>query len=314
MSKSMRKVHVIDSHTGGEPTRVVLSGGPDLGDGSVEERRERLRDQHDEFRRSIILEPRGTDYLVGALLMEPSDPTCDFGVIFFDNVTYIGMCGHGTIGFVNTLAYLDRIQPGIYRIETPVGVVVAKLNEDFSVSVTNVPSYRQAKQHELLLEDGIRIRVDIAWAGNWFAIASDHGQKLEVANLDQLTQFAWQIRLASNRQGYDRVDHIVLWEGLDTGDANAKNFVLCPGKAYDRSPCGTGTSAILAGLAADDRLKPGEAWIQESIVGSRFRAEFTWSDKSKGIILPTITGRAYMNAEATLLIEADDPFANGIAG
>lgn len=309
----MQKIQVIDSHTAGEPTRVVISGSPDLGKGPVSERRQILEAKHDHLRRSIILEPRGTDYLVGALLLEPSDPSCDFGVIFFDNVMYIGMCGHGTIGLVNTLAHLGRITPGTYRIETPVGVVSAKLNQDLSVSVTNVPSYRKAKSAELVLDDGVTIAVDIVWAGNWFAITSNHGKRLELSNLDELTRFTWQIRLAANQQGYAAVDHIVLWQALQGSQANAKNFVLCPGKAYDRSPCGTGTSGILACLASDKTLKASDKWIQQSIVGSQFQAEYEWVDESNGIILPTITGRAFMTSESTLLIDSDDPFALGIS-
>src|SRR5947209_18442215 len=124
-----RRIKVIDSHTGGEPTRLVISGGPDLGDGPLAARLERFRQHHDEFRSAVVNEPRGSDVMVGALLCTPVDPRCAAGVIFFNNVGYLGMCGHGTIGLIATLAYMKRMVPGAHRIETPVGVVTATLHE-----------------------------------------------------------------------------------------------------------------------------------------------------------------------------------------
>ncbi len=300
----MKRVQVIDSHTGGEPTRVVIAGGPELGGGSVAEKREVFRQQHDHFRRAVITEPRGSDVLVGALLVEPADRSCAAGVIFFDNACCIGMCGHGTIGLVTTLAHLGRIDAGEHRLETAVGVVTATLHADGSVSVANVPSFR--KTTVVIEVPGIGpITGDVAYGGNWFFLIDEHGQELELAKVDALTDFAWRLRHAVNAQGFPEVDHIILYDG-------PRNFVLCPGKAYDRSPCGTGTSARLACLAADGRLAEGESFVQESIVGSTFCGRFRWLDRAEGIIEPTITGMAFVTGEGTLLFDERDPFRDGI--
>jgi 4-hydroxyproline epimerase len=318
----MHRIQVIDSHTGGEPTRVVVSGGPDLGVGSVAERLKRFESGHDRFRSAIVNEPRGSDVLVGALVCEPTDKSCIAGVIFFNNVGPLQMCGHGTIGLMVTLAHLGRIQPGEHRIETCVGVVTATLHKDGSVSVANVPSYRKAKAVgiEVSNDDGamrtshppIAVTGDVAWGGNWFFLVEEHRQSIEVANVERLTDFTWRIRQAVNAQGFPEVDHVELFGPPRVTGAQGRNFVLCPGKAYDRSPCGTGTSAKLACLAADGKLAEGDTWIQESILGSTFLGKFRWLDRSKGEILPTITGRAFVNAEATLLLDEHDPFCWGI--
>jgi 4-hydroxyproline epimerase len=300
----VKRVQVIDSHTGGEPTRVIVAGGPDLGGGSACEKLAVFRERHDDFRRAVITEPRGSDVLVGALLVEPADPSCAAGVIFFDNACCIGMCGHGTIGLIVTLAHLGRILPGEHRLETAVGVVTATLHADGSVAVANVLSYRQAKV-EIDAPGVGRICGDIAYGGNWFLLVDDHGQRLDLANVRALTDFAWRVRLAVNGQGFPEVDHIILYEG-------DRNFVLCPGKAYDRSPCGTGTSARLACLAADGRLAEGDELVQESIVGSRFRGRFRWIDRARGVVAPTIIGSAFVTGEGTLLFDERDPFRDGI--
>src|SRR5688572_2378377 len=130
----MKRVGVIDSHTAGEPTRVVISGGPDLGGGPVEQQLKVCRDQHDRYSSAVVNEPRGSDVMVGAMLVPPADASCITGVIFFNNVGYLGMCGHGTIGLMATLAYMGRVTPGEHRVETSVGVVTAKLHEDGSVA------------------------------------------------------------------------------------------------------------------------------------------------------------------------------------
>jgi 4-hydroxyproline epimerase len=300
----MQRLRVVDSHTGGEPTRVVVSGFPDLGAGPLAERRKRFEREFDRYRSAIINEPRGSDVIVGALLVEPVDRNCAAGVIFFNNVGTIGMCGHGSIGLAATLAYLGRMKPGEHRIETPVGVVALSLREDGEVAVTNVPSWRRDK--------GVRVEVpglggvsgDIAWGGNWFYLV-DWGQTpIALPNVEMLTDQAWRIRRALNKEHPD-VDHVELMSGN-------RNFVLCPGKAYDRSPCGTGTSAKLACLAADGELGEGERWVQESVIGSTFTASYRWLDRASGKVAPTIAGRAYVNAEGTLLIDERDPFAWGI--
>jgi proline racemase len=305
------RVTVIDSHTGGEPTRVVLAGGPQLGGRSVAEKLAVFRARHDAFRRAIVTEPRGSDVLVGALLTAPGDSSCAAGVIFFNNVGCLGMCGHGIIGVVATLAHLGRIAPGVHRLETPVGIVTATLHAGGSVSVENVPSYRQAKAVAVEVPGGGNVTGDVAWGGNWFFLSEDHGQVLELTNVEPLTDFAWRVRQAVNAQGFPEVDHVELFGPPASPGAHSRNFVLCPGKAYDRSPCGTGTSAKLACLAADGKLREGEPWVQESVLGSTFTGTFRWADRAAGTILPTITGTAFVTGEAGLLFDAHDPFRFG---
>jgi len=308
----MHRIKVVDSHTGGEPTRVVVEGMPDLGGGPLAGRRERFKREFDRYRAAIVNEPRGSDVIVGALLVEPADRSCAAGVIYFNNVGTIGMCGHGTIGLMITLAHLGRIQPGAHRIDTPVGVVSATLDAKGEVSVTNVPSWRERKGVTVEVPGLGRVTGDIAWGGNWFYLVEQHGQELAFANVEKLTDVAWRIRQALNAQGFPDIDHVELFGAAAAAGANARNFVLCPGKAYDRSPCGTGTSAKLACLAADGKLGEGAQWVQESIVGSRFGASYRWLDRDNGRISPTISGTAYITAEATLLIDERDPFRWGI--
>jgi 4-hydroxyproline epimerase len=304
----MRSIQVIDSHTGGEPTRLVVSGGPDLGSGSVLDQLAILK-QEDWLRRCTVNEPRGNDVLVGAILTPTLRPECHAGLIFFNNVGYLGMCGHGTIGVVATLAHQGVLSPGVVSFDTVVGVVSATLHPDGSVSVANVPSYRAQKRLAVQVDGVGQIHGDLAWAGNWFFLVKDHGLDLVLANVDALTDLAWKIRQAVNSQGYPEVDHIELF-GPPASGGDARNFVLCPGKAYDRSPCGTGTCAKLACLAADGELAPGEIWRQESIVGSVFHGSYVWGQENQ--ILPTVTGRAFVMAEASLLLHEEDPFKLGL--
>jgi 4-hydroxyproline epimerase len=308
----MKRIQIIDSHTGGEPTRLVIDGFPDLGSGSMAERRAVLAQQHDAWRAATVLEPRGSDVIVGALLCTPVAADASAGVIFFNNTGYLGMCGHGTIGLVATLAHMGRIQAGVHRIETPVGTVEATLHADRSVSVRNVPSWRHLHQVTVTVPGHGTVRGDVAWGGNWFFLVSEHGQRVASDNLDALTAYSWALREALVAQGITgaegaEIDHIELFS--DDEIADSRNFVLCPGKAYDRSPCGTGTSAKIACLAADGKLAPGEIWRQASVIGSQFEASF---ERDGDHIIPTLRGRAHMSAEATLLIEADDPFGWGI--
>jgi 4-hydroxyproline epimerase len=307
----VQTVRVVDSHTGGEPTRLVLEGGPDLGDGPLDVRLARFRAEHDRFRSAVVNEPRGSDALVGALLCPPHRPGCDLGVLFFNNVGFLGMCGHGAIGVVASLAALGRLAPGRLRIDTPVGAVDAALRADGSVSLRNVPSRRVAKEVPLVLASGERATGDIAWGGNWFLLTKRPDLPLELAHVEALTRVAWELRAAANAQGFPEVDHVELF-GTPTLGADSRSFVLCPGKAYDRSPCGTGTSAKLACLAADGELPEGEPWVQESVIGSRFRARYRWLDRARGEISPWITGEAYVVAEATLRLDPRDPFCWGI--
>src|ERR1700754_4436967 len=314
MYSSSRRIKIIDSHTGGEPTRVIISAGPELGHDSLAQRLVRFRDEHDDFRSAVVNEPRGSDAVVGALLCEPVDDSCVTGVIFFNNVAYLGMCGHGTIGVVATLAYLKLIGPGTHRIETPVGVVEARLDEEGQVEVANVPSYRLAKAVTLDVPGIGPVTGDVAWGGNWFFLVNDHGQELTLDNLEGLTDFTTRIRDALASAGITgadghEIDHVELFGPSQFEGVDSRNFVLCPGLAYDRSPCGTGTSAKLACLFADGKLREGQVWRQESIVGSIFEGTVSVVD---GKILPHIRGTAFITAESELLLDPRDPFCAGI--
>ncbi len=314
-SQALQPVEIIDSHTGGEPTRVVIRGGPDLGSDSMAERLVRFRENHDAFRAAVINEPRGNDVLVGALLCEPVNPRAAAGVIFFNNVGYLGMCGHGAIGLVVTLAFEGRIAPGEHILETPAGDVRAVLHDSGEVTIENVPSFRAARQIEVAVEGHGPIRGDVAWGGNWFFLAGEHGQQIHARNVEALTDFAWRVRQALERAGVHgsdghEVDHVELFGPPQRPGADVKNFVLCPGKAYDRSPCGTGTSAKLACLAADGVLAEGGVWRQESIIGSLFEGRVL--KVMDGKIIPSITGSAFVYSRATLLFDPRDPFRGGI--
>lgn len=311
----MQTIDFIDSHTGGEPTRVVTRGFPDLGHGRMDERLARLRTQHDGWRRGTILEPRGSDALVGALLLEPHDPTAAAGVIFFNNVGYLGMCGHGTIGLVRTLQHMGRITPGRLRIETPVGDVSAQLRADGRVTVDNVESYRLAKDVAIDVPEYGRVQGDVAWGGNWFFITRDSPCTVDPAHLAELTAYAEAVRHALERQGIHgtggaTVDHIEISAHPDAPDTDCRNFVLCPGMAYDRSPCGTGTSAKVACLAADGLLAPGQLWRQAGILGTVFEASYVPGANG---VLPSITGSAWVTAQGHMLFDDTDPFAQGIS-
>lgn len=308
----MKRLHVIDSHTGGEPTRLVMSGFPELVGASIAEQLEHLRTHHDQWRRACLLEPRGNDVLVGALYCAPVTPGATCGVIFFNNAGYLGMCGHGTIGLVASLHHLGLIQAGVHSLDTPVGPVAATLHEDGSVTLRNVPAYRYRKQVPVEVPGHGVVLGDIAWGGNWFFLVSDHGHELQMDNVEALTDYTWAMLNALEAQGIRGadgalIDHIELF--ADDAHADSRNFVMCPGKAYDRSPCGTGTSAKLACLAADAKLAAGEPWVQASITGSQFLGRYEWDGER---VRPFITGRAYMTADSTLLIDEQDPFAWGI--
>ena len=309
-----RRVRVIDSHTGGEPTRLVVSGGPDLGSGSLADRLECFRARHDSFRSAVVNEPRGSDVMVGALLCDPLDSSCAAGIIFFNNVGYLGMCGHGTIGLVATLAYMKRIRPGEHKIETPVGTVSAVLHEDGQVTVNNVVSYRSQANVAVEVPGYGEVCGDVAWGGNWFFLVRNHSMDLTLRNVDPLTTFTWAIRQALRDHGVagddgKEIDHVELFGPSQRPGVDSRNFVLCPGKAYDRSPCGTGTSAKLACLYADGKIREGQTWQQESIVGSLFEGSVRVHE---GKVYPSIKGSAFVNAEAELVLDPADPLCMGI--
>jgi 4-hydroxyproline epimerase len=308
----MQSIRVIDSHTGGEPTRLVLEGGPDLGDGPLEQRAQRFREHFDDYRCAIANEPRGSDPLVGALLVKPHRSDCAFGVIYFNNVGYLGMCGHGTIGLIASLNFAGKLKPGAHKIDTPVGAVDVELRPDGRVSVANVVSYRAHAKVAVNVAGIGQVVGDVAWGGNWFFLISEHSQSIDLAHVDALTDFSWRVRAALNAQGHPLVDHVEVFGPSLLPGVQSRNFVLCPGKAYDRSPCGTGTSAKLACLAADGKLAEGAVWRQESLIGSTFEASFRWHERGKGEIVPSITGSAYVTGENVLHLDPKDPFRWGI--
>ncbi len=312
----MRSIRALDSHTGGEPTRLVMEGGPDLGDGPLEQRLQRFKDNFDTFRCAIVNEPRGSDQIVGALLCKPHRPECDFGVLYFNNTGYLGMCGHGTIGVVVSLAHAGMLRPGNIRIDTPVGIVSARLLSDGAVTIENVPSYRKASAVSVDVPGLGRVTGDVAWGGNWFFLMEWAAAPIELRNVEQLTDISRRVRQAINGQGHPEVDHVELMSPSLSESAprnRGRNFVLCPGGAYDRSPCGTGTSAKLACLAAEGKLAEGEEWTQESVLGSVFTARYRWLDRAAGTIVPEITGTAFVTAETNLLLDPADPFCWGIS-
>ncbi len=307
-------VQVVDSHTAGEPTRVIVAGGPPLGNHSLADQLRRLSTEHDDFRSAVVNEPRGSDVLVGALLCKPQNRSCAAGVIFFNNVGYLGMCGHGTMGVMTTLAHLGRIGCGQHAIETPVGKVLATLHPDGRVTVENVASYRHAAAVSVPVPNYGTVTGDIAWGGNWFFLVESHPLRLTVENTEALTEFTWAIRKALRANGIcgaggEEIDHIELFAPSPAAGVDSRNFVLCPGKAYDRSPCGTGTSAKLACLAADGKLAPGQTWRQEGILGTVFEGSYRLEE---GRIIPSITGEAFVIAESRLILQPNDPFRSGI--
>jgi 4-hydroxyproline epimerase len=313
-AEMMKRVKVLDSHTEGEPTRVVVEGGPDLGKGPLAERLEVFRARYDGFRSGVSCEPRGSEVVVGALLCEPLNPKCAAGVIFFNDVGYLGMCGHGTIGVVRSLAHMGRIQPGVHCIETPVGEVQVELLTDGSVSVSNVLSYRYG--HAVCVDvPGIgRLAGDIAWAGNWFFLIGDHPFELKMCKREELIAATHAIRTALadagiTGKGGALIDHIELFGKPEDSENSSRNFVLCPGASFDRSPCGTGTSAKMACLYADGKLTEGQVWRQEGFLGTHFLGTIRAQGEA---VLPTIQGRAWITGESVLLFEHDDPFAGGI--
>jgi 4-hydroxyproline epimerase len=309
-----RPVQIIDSHTAGEPTRVVIAGGPLLGDGDLQSQLESFRSQHDSFRTAVLCEPRGSEVLVGALLCAPRDPTATAGVIFFNDVGYLGMCGHGSIGLIATLAHLGRLTAGTHRIETPVGMIAASLHSDGAVSITNVPSYRYRSGVEVDIPEWGLMHGDIAWGGNWFFLVADHQLVLHIHNRSALMTGTTAVRHALDVGGIRgpggaMIDHIEFTGPAKDPANSGRNFVLCPGAAFDRSPCGTGTSAKMACLYAEGKLAAGETWRQEGILGTVFEGSVTVAGD---VLTPTIRGSAYITAETILLFDDCDPFCEGI--
>lgn len=308
-------MRVIDSHTEGEPTRVIIDGGPDPGSGSVAERAERLQADFGGLIRAAIIEPRGHNAIVGALPVPPDDPDCVTGVIYFNNSGNLGMCGHATIGLGATLAYLGRISAGTHRIETPVGIVEILLEGENTVTVKNVESYRLYKDLEIDVPGYGRVTGDVAWGGNWFFLTDYAEIPLRPDLIGALTDLASAIRDTLDAHGVTGtggafIDHIEIGGPPVAKEANARNFVLCPGLEYDRSPCGTGTSAKVACLAADGLLAPEDLWVQESIIGSTY--DVRYQPGPNGGVIPSVRGRAFVTSDATLIFDGNDPYRRGI--
>lgn len=306
----MKKFRVIDSHTGGEPTRTIVDGGPDLGSGPMDHRVRLMQTEYDHFRKALVNEPRGSEVMVGAMLTPPVSRESHSGIIFFNNVGYLGMCGHGTIGVVESLRHLGKIQPGKHRFETCVGNVFATLHDDRSITIENVVSYRAHHDIRLNIPEIGELSADIAYGGNWFCLVhcpEDHWLDKPVAELLKISLTILEVC----RRQFPEVDHVELFAKSKNDNNSSRNFVLCPGGAYDRSPCGTGTSAKLACLAADGVLKEGETWYQESIIGSVFEGSFQWADAERTKIIPFITSRAHVNCDSQILVDDEDPFRWG---
>lgn len=304
----------VDSHTEGEPTRVLLSAeGADL---------PTLADALSAWKRgdaprllAVVREPRAPVACVGALLCRASDSRHAFGVVFFNAAGLLGMCGHATIGLATTLAARRLIDPGEFSLETPVGSVAVRLRSDGAVEFDNVEAYRAQAAVDLVV-DGRVVRGDVAWGGNWFFLVDEASRSLDETAAEDLLVESKAIRAALAAAGVrgddgGGVDHVAFFGPARRPDHALRNFVLCPNDAYDRSPCGTGTSAMLACLAASGRLKPGDLWRQESFIGSSFDAWYRPSPHGGGRVLPSIRGRAWIVAEGTLRDDPSDPTLTG---
>ena len=308
------RVEVVDSHTEGEPTRVVVAGWPQPEGRTMAERRAFLLERQDRLRRAVVCEPRGHDAIVGALLTPPVNDGSLSGIIFFNNETYLGMCGHGLIGVVQTLAYLGRLRPGAVRFDTPVGTVSAELNADGSVTIENVASHCHALDVEVDVPGIGRVVGDVGYGGNWFFITHSHAVPVDLAHVRELTRFTQAVQDAirfagiTGADGAD-IDHIEISAPPSRSDADARNYVLCSGGDYDRSPCGTGTSATMAALHARGRLALGQKWRQEGITGSVFTGWLTAGER--GELVPHVSGTAFVTGESTLHFDPRDPFRCG---
>ena len=307
-----KSFRVIDSHTAGEPTRVIVENGPQWTANTIQNRLNEARDRFDGYRRALVNEPRGSEVMVGAHLVPPTDASCTAGVIFFNNVGYLGMCGHGMIGVVETLRHLGRLGAGHHKFETVAGIVTTHVLQDGRVEIGNVPSYRSHVQVPLETESYGIIKADIAYGGNWFCLAKS--ELMNSAHPDKVELLKLSHELITAARAYEpRVDHVELFGRPLKPESHSRNFVLCPGAMYDRSPCGTGTSAKLACLAADGELAEGDDWVQEGILGLPFVGRYRWIDQEQGTVSPTIVGRAFVNADVSVILNDEDPFQWGIS-
>ena len=308
-------IRVVDSHTEGEPTRVVIDGWPQPRGTTMAERLDDLRARFDHLRTAVLGEPRGYDAIVGALLTPPVNPDSAAGVIFFNNGTYLGMCGHGLIGVVRTLEHLGRLTPGDARFDTPVGTVSAELATDGTVTIANVAAYMHARDVVVEVPGYGRVTGDVAWGGNWFYITHADQVPVEISQVEPLARFTLAIQDALRAAGITGanggdIDHIEISAPPARADADSRNYVRCSGGEYDRSPCGTGTSAKMATLHARGELAFGERWRQEGIAGGLFTGWLTAG--RDGALVPHVRGSAFVTGETTLRFDARDPFRFGI--
>jgi len=314
------RLRVIDSHTIGEPTRVVIDdalvAGLDLGGGSVRDRRERFRERYAHVRRALVGDPRGAVAMVGVILLPPADPSCHVGAFFFNRVGFLEMCGHATIGLAVTLGHLGRIEPGSFRLETPAGVVGVSWHGGNEASFECVPPRRIAKGLVLACDDGALVAGDVATSGLWFFLCRDHGLPVQPPAIPALTARAWSIRRALEARGItgdggEVIDHVVLLGPPRDRGHDGRAFVLCPDGAFDRSPCGTGTSALMGCLLDDGVIEEGQMWRQESVLGGVYEASIR---RAGGTLVPTVRGRAWLSSEALLHFAASDPYRTGLEG
>ena len=296
----LARLSVIDSHTGGMPTRVIVDGFPPLRGTTLAERRDDLASRHKRLRDAVVDEPRGSEPMVAALLVEADTDAAATGVIYFDRAEVLGMCGHGTIGVARTLRALGRIGDGSHSLDTPAGSVEVCCLPDGRIRLANVHSRRLASGVRLEVPDVGPVTADVAYGGNRFLVVSAPAIPLHQP-LDALLATTRKILAAARAEGLD-VDHLELHGPPTRADAHARNFVLCPSGAYDRSPCGTGSCAKLACLAAEGKLAPGEPWVQESITGSVFALSYQWVDRTTGLIAPVVIGEAELMAAGDLLL------------
>ncbi len=321
----------IDGHTCGNPVRLVAGGGPLLQGASMIEKRAHFLAEFDWIRTGLMFEPRGHDMMSGSILYPPTRPDCDIAILFIETSGCLPMCGHGTIGTV-TMAIENGLvtpkTPGVLKLDTPAGVVTAEYEQDGahvqSVRITNIASFLHAEGLAIDCPGLGRLSVDVAYGGNFYAIVDAQPGYRDMADFSagQLVELSPRLRRALNER-YDFVhperpeirglSHI-LWTGAPTRpEAHARNAVFYGDKAIDRSPCGTGTSARMAQWAAKGRLKPGDAFVHESIIGSLFRGrvEVATHVGDKPAIIPSISGWARMTGYNTIFIDDRDPYAHG---
>lgn len=327
-------IQAVDSHTAAEPTRVITGGLPMIRGATMADKRDELKRLHDPIRRSLVLEPRGHDAIILAYLLPPTHDDADLGVVFANDAGYLGMCGHGAIGLATTavaMGLVAAVEPVTeITLDTPVGLIKCRVavegGRPKSVTITNVPSFLYRQRVVVDVHGFGKVAADIAYGGNWFAFveADQLGLMVEKAHLPVLMQAAIAIREALVRDGVrgvhpdsgeeEVIDHVKLFVPLDGEHHGARALTLCPGTAYDRSPCGTGTSAKLAVLHAKGELKTGEQFDSESVLGTRFAARVV-AETTVGefpAIVPEITGSAWITSFATFVIDPDDPCRHGI--